>query len=61
MKVLLRKLLGLESLWVFDSWGRVGFDFANYSSLRNSGLSHKQAIRELDRLWDSNTGKGLDE
>jgi hypothetical protein len=32
---------------------RVWFNFANYTPLRDRGLSHKEAIKELDRIWDA--------
>lgn len=38
----------------FSTWERISFDFTYYNSLRDSGLSHKETIRELDRLWEQN-------
>lgn len=35
----------------FDSLERVSFDFAYYFRLRDGGMSHGEAVRELDRLW----------
>lgn len=42
----------LSDRLVFDSWGRVAFDFANYEPLRQSGFSHRDAVAELDRMWE---------
>jgi hypothetical protein len=46
-------ILGRRKLGPFDSWARVGFDFANYGPLRNAGLTHKEACAELERAWDA--------
>lgn len=44
-------LLGRTRFLGMDSWERVSFDFAHYSPIRKDGYTHKQAVKELDRLW----------
>lgn len=43
------------NLWLdkhgFATWEHVHLEWTYYGRLRQSGLSHKEAIRELDEMW----------
>jgi hypothetical protein len=41
----------------FGPWERVWFELEKYGPLRDQGLTHKEAIKELDREWRRRTVK----